>query len=85
MARVFTIRFPFKGQTLSAVVSLKQESYDMSFLICYMEDDVREVIPGRRVVLSLSEGIKSPKELTRYAEDLVSHTSEAITKHLQLQ
>ena len=84
MARVFTVQFPFKGQNQSALVSFKAQAYDMSFLVRYLNEDINEIIPGARILVSLSEGVKSHKQLTNLAEDLVHHTVEAISEHLYL-
>jgi hypothetical protein len=85
MARVFTINFFYKGKTYSALVSFQAETYDMSFLVCYLDEDLSQLIPGRRIVLSLAEGIKSPKQLNKVAEDLVYQTTEAISGHLHIE
>ena len=84
MSRVFTVNVPYKGQTCAALVSFDSEGYDMSFLVRYLDEDIQQVIPGRRIVVSLSEGIKSPKQLSRLAEDLLSLTTEAISGYLNL-
>ncbi|MFL5742149.1 MAG: hypothetical protein ACJ75B_18140 [Flavisolibacter sp.] len=84
MSRVFTINIPYKGQSCVALVSFDSEGYDMSFLVRYLDEDIQQLIPGRRIVVSLSEGIKSPKQLSRLAEDLLNLTTEAISGHLNL-
>jgi hypothetical protein len=84
MARVFTVNVPYKGQSRAALVSFDSEGYDMSFLVRYLDEDIQEVIPGRKIVVSLSEGIKPPKQLSRLAEDLLNHTTEAISGYLNL-
>jgi hypothetical protein len=84
MSRVFTVHFPFKGKTFSAIVSFKQEDVDLCFLIRYLDEDLEECISGRKVVVSLSEGIKSPSQLNKIGEDLVFNTTEAISNHLYL-
>jgi hypothetical protein len=85
MAGVFTINFSYKGKLHSALVSFQAENYDMSFLVCYLDEDLGQLIPGRRIVVSLAEGIKSPKQLNKLAEDLVYQTTEAISDHLHFQ
>jgi hypothetical protein len=85
MARVFTIDFPFKGKMESALVSFGSEAYDMSFVVRYLDEDINQIIPGGRIVVSLSQGVKSPKQLTRIAEDLVYHTTAAISEHLHFE
>ena len=85
MARLFTIEFPFKGKMESALVSFGSEAYDMSFVVRYLDEEMNQIIPGGRVVVSLSEGIKSPKQLSRLGEDLVYHTTEAINQYLHFE
>jgi hypothetical protein len=82
MARVFSIMFPYKGKPCAALVSFGSEGYDMSFLVRYLDQDIRLVIPDGKLVVSLSEGIKSPKRLNPLAEDLVHKTTEAISGYL---
>jgi hypothetical protein len=82
MARVFTVNFTFKDELHSALISFESRDYDMSFLVRYLDHELQEIIPGRRIVVSLSEGIKSPKILTKTAEELLARTTEAISEHL---
>jgi hypothetical protein len=82
MARVFTVNVSYKGQRCAALVSFDCETYNMSFLVRYLDDEIQQLIPGRKVVVSLSEGIKSPKELSPVAEQLLNLTTEAISDHL---
>jgi hypothetical protein len=84
MARVFTVNIPYKGKLRAALVSFGVEGYDMSLLVHYLDEDISEVIPGRKVVVSLNEGIKSPKELTKLGEDLLNYTTQAISEYLQI-
>jgi hypothetical protein len=82
MARVFTINFEYKGKVRSALVSFGPEDTDMTFLVRYLDEDLNELIPGRKIIVSLSEGVKSPKNINRLAEDLLNHTTEAISNYL---
>jgi hypothetical protein len=84
MARVFTVNVPYKGQSRAALVSFNSEGYNMSFLVRYLDEDIQHLIPGRRIVVSLSEGLRSPKELSRLAEDLLNETTEVISEYLNL-
>jgi hypothetical protein len=83
MARVFSISFPYEGKPCVVLVSFDPEGYDMSFLVRYLDHDIREIIPEGKIVVSLSEGIKSPRILDSIAEDLVYHTTEAISSYLR--
>jgi hypothetical protein len=84
MARVFTVNVPYKGQSCVALVSFDAEGYNMSFLVRYLNEEIQQVIPGRKIVVSLTEGIKSPRELSRLAEELLNLTTEAISEYLEL-
>jgi hypothetical protein len=82
MARVFTINFEYKGTIRSALVSFGPEGNDMTFLVRYLDEELNQLIPGRKIIVSLAEGVKSPKEINRLGEDLLNHTTEAISKYL---
>jgi hypothetical protein len=82
MARVFTVNFTFKDQLHSALITFESRDFDMSFLVRYLDQELQEIIPGRRIVVSLNEGIKSPKFLTTTGEELLTRTTEAISRHL---
>lgn len=82
MGRVFTINFPYKGRTCPAIVSFKSDSYDMSFLVRFLDKDISHVIPGARIEISLAEGIISHNQIGKSGEDLINLTTEAISKHL---
>jgi hypothetical protein len=82
MARVFSVNFPYRGKSRAALVSFEGEGYDMSFLVRYLDAEIYEMLPERKIVVSLTEGIKSPRDLTESGEDLINHTAEAISQYL---
>jgi hypothetical protein len=81
MSRVFTVRFDFKGRSRTALVSFR-ESEDISLLIRYLDEDIAHVLPERKIVVSLTEGIKAPKQLSKLAEGLLNQTTAAISQYL---
>lgn len=83
--RAFTINFPYKGKLRSAVVSFGPEEIDMTFFIRYLDEDINQIIPGRRITVSLTQGIKSPKQLDKLGEDLLSQTTDAINTYMYQQ
>jgi hypothetical protein len=82
--RLFTVNFFFKGKTHSALVSFRQ-GHDLSFFVRYLDGDVKYLIPDGKIEVSLLEGLKAPKQLSKIGEDLVFQTTEAIAGYLHLQ
>ncbi|MFL5808655.1 MAG: hypothetical protein ACJ749_03990 [Flavisolibacter sp.] len=82
MARVFSITFIYKGQPCPALVSFEPGGCDMSYLVRYLDRDISQLVPGGKIVVSLSEGIKSTKALSGLGQDLVYRTTEAISTYL---
>jgi hypothetical protein len=85
MVRAFSVNFPYKGRSQSALVSFREEGYELSFLVRYVDEEIKQLIPGGRIIVSLSEGIKSHKQLSKPADDLVCNTCKAISRHLYFQ
>jgi hypothetical protein len=84
MLRVFTIRFPYNGKTYSALVSFHPQSSDLSFAVRYLDEEISDVIPQRKVMIHLSKDLASPQPLSKLGQELVTYTSEAISEHLHL-
>ena len=84
MGRVFTISFQFREQPCTALVSLKnKDDYNLSFVVHFLNKEVENVLPERRLVFSLASGMENPEILNdRRAEDLVLKTTEAISHYL---
>jgi hypothetical protein len=83
MVRIFTVNFLYKEKSYTALVSFR-EGYDLSFLVRYLDKDVNNLIPDGKIIVSLLEGLKSPKQLSQEAEEFVYQTTEAISGSLQL-
>lgn len=83
MSRIFTVNFPFKEKTYTALVSFKSYGYELSYLVRYLDEDVNTLIPGNKLLVSLSGGIEYPDLLNKLAEDFVYKTTEAINNYLQ--
>jgi hypothetical protein len=86
MGRVFTVSFNFKEQPCTALVSLNdRDGYNPAFSVHYLSKEVENIIPERKVVFSLVNGIEDPRTLhDKLAEELVEKTSEAITQYLSI-
>lgn len=86
MGRVFTVSFKFKEQPCTVLVSLNdRDGYNPAFSVHYLDKEVENIIPERRLVFSLVNGIENPKTIhDKIAEDLVEKTSEAITQYLSI-
>jgi hypothetical protein len=83
MSRLFTVNFRFREGSYTALVSLQRQGYDLSFLIRYLNKEVDSILPERKVIFSLANGIESPKALPhKLAEDFVVQTSQAISTYL---
>ena len=85
MGRVFTVSFKFMEQPYTALVSLNdKDGYNPAFSVHYLDKEVETILPERKLVFSLANGIENPEKLVnKLAEDLVEKTSEAITHYLE--
>lgn len=86
MARLFTVNFNFDDQKYTALVSLRQQGFDLSCMVRYVDKHMQHPLPGDVLVFSLTEGLKQPAVLPNsIAEDFVKSTTEAISRYLQQQ
>ena len=85
MGRVFTVSFRFREQPCTALVSLRNsQDYNPAFDVHYLSKEVESVLPERKIVFSLANGIESPQKINdRLTEELIEKTSEAITHYLE--
>jgi hypothetical protein len=85
MGRVFTVSFRFREQPCTALVCLKNaDDYNPAFKVSYLSKEVEAVLPERKIVFSLANGIESPEKINnRLTEELVEKTSEAISRYLR--
>jgi hypothetical protein len=84
MSRVFTINFSFKEKNYTALVSFRSREHELSYLVRYLDEDIDTLIPGNKLLVSLSGGIEYPKLETKLARDLVYKTTEAINGYLHM-
>jgi hypothetical protein len=86
MGRVFTVSFKFMEQPCTALVSLNNsEGYNPAFRVHYLSKEVGSILPERKLIFSLVNGIQSPETMNnRLAEELVEKTSEAISQYLDI-
>ncbi len=86
MGRVFTVSFHFMQQPCTALVSLKnKDDYNPSFCVHYLDKQVANILPERKLVFSLISGVEDPEMISgKIAEELVEKTSEAITRYLEV-
>ncbi|MBD0300583.1 MAG: hypothetical protein ICV82_10185 [Nitrososphaera sp.] len=86
MKKVFTINLNFQNATYTALVNLRQAGRDLRCFVHYLDNDLHCILPGKGLVLSLSEGLmRTNKKLDELATRLVSVTAEAITNYIQLE
>jgi hypothetical protein len=84
MSRVFTVHFPFKGKNYTVLVSFNCYAAEHSYFVKYLDEDVELLIPGNRLVVSVSGNIDHPRSLSGVSKDLVYKTKEAIKGYLEL-
>lgn len=84
MVKLFTVNFLYQGNSYTALVSFR-EGYDLSFLVRYLNKDASNLIPDGKIIVSLLEGLKSPRQLSKEAEEFVYQTTEAISAFLKLE
>jgi hypothetical protein len=84
MSRVFTVHFSFKEKTYTALVSFRSQVYELSYLVRYLDKEINTLIPGNKLLVSLSGGIEYPHLANKLAQDLVYQTTEAINGYLLL-
>ena len=85
MGRVFTVSFKFQEQPCTALVTLNEKNkYNPSFSVHYINKEVEAILPERKLVFSLLNGVEDPGIISdKLAQDLVEKTSEAITHYLE--
>lgn len=86
MGRVFTVSFNFREHPCTALVSLKnKDGYNPAFSVHYLDKELEAILPERKLVFSLVNGVENPEALVnKLAEDLVEKTSQAITQYLEV-
>ena len=83
MARLFSIDICFKDQHYPALVSIREDGYDLCCQVRYIDKRIHDVLPGDVLIFNLSEGIKQPQYVnSALAQELVRSTTDAIYKHL---
>jgi hypothetical protein len=83
MSRVFTVRFLYKEKTYTALVSFGSQEREFSHTVQYLDEDIDALIPGRKLLVSLADGVQQPKLIGKLAQDIVYKTTEAINEYLQ--
>jgi len=84
MSRVFTVSFSFKEKNYTALVSFHSQEAHSSYLVKYLDEEVETLIPGNKLLVSLSGAVEYPELVNKIAYDLVYKTTEAINRYLQL-
>ena len=83
MTRAFTLRFQFREYWCTALVTLKEGGYNLSFIVKYLDNLSKDLVQGGLLYFSLAEGVIKPTELSASETDMVYCTTEAITGYLQ--
>ncbi|MDB5251851.1 MAG: hypothetical protein JWP27_1020 [Flaviaesturariibacter sp.] len=83
MGRDFTVNFRYKEQPVTALVNLRDQGYDLSCMVRYLDQDIETMVPEGKLVFSLGNGLQAPRQLTGQPQlELFSRTSEAISRYL---
>ena len=85
MSRLFTVSFRFREHPCTALVSLRNEDgINPAFSVQYLDKEVETILPERKIVFSLANGIESPETIKdKLAVELVEKTSQAISQYLE--
>lgn len=79
MARIFSIDIPFRNTSYIALVSVTEKGHDLHCIVRYIDKGIRHILSGDKLVFSLQEGLKEPKNLpNELAQNLVECTTVAI-------
>ena len=85
MARLFTLNFKFRGKLHSAVVTIRDNGYDMACTVRYMDEELLSVIPSGKFMFQLSGEINCGTGSNPDMEELITCTSQAIAEHLKME
>jgi hypothetical protein len=85
MARLFTLNFHFRGKPYSALVTIRDNGYDMACIVKYMDEELHRLIPSGRFMFQLSGGMNCGNGSDPALEELISCTSQAIDEHLKME
>lgn len=86
MPEVFSVSFQFQHKIYKAMVSLRQEGYDLCCTVHYPDKELHAILPGSQLVFNMAEGLKQPARLgTELSQQLIDCTTKAIADYLQVQ
>jgi hypothetical protein len=84
MGRVFTVNFHFKEQPITALVNLRENEYNLTFLVRYLNKEPAHLLSGGKIEFSLTSLMDNKAiEYGNPGEELLFYTTEAITNYLQ--
>jgi len=83
MSRVFTVSFSFKEKTYTALVAFGPRGHGSSCLVKYLDPELNQLVPGNQFEISLREPTGDTKTESKFAEDLLVKTTQAITGYLK--
>ena len=84
MTRLFSINIFYHQQLYTALVSMRQQGHDFCCQVRYIDKALYHILPGDKLVFSLSEGLKEPTDIPKQlTEELVKNTNKAITEYLR--
>ncbi|OLY91725.1 hypothetical protein SAMN05444008_10318 [Cnuella takakiae] len=84
MARLFSIDIPFENKHYTALVSVKEHGPDLYCTVRYIEKDLRHILSGDQLVISLKDGLKQPCHLpSELAHNLFQCTAQVLNQHLE--
>ena len=84
MGRLFTVNFKFLETEQSALISFPGMEDDLC-IVRFTDDNLRNLFPGGKIQISLSNGIQPSEQLSQPMENLVRLAISAIKKHLHIR
>lgn len=84
MVRAFTLDFPFRDKTYTALVKIKDSGYDLVCMVKYISKELQQIIPDGKLMFQLTgEFFCSTNMESDHAQELIYCTSNAIADHLR--
>ena len=79
------LQFQFKKKNYSALVSFKEQGYDLNCQVRYIDRELAELFPSGKVSFSLSNLDNDYRHDNPVIRELLQNNSEAISDYLKTQ
>jgi hypothetical protein len=84
MAGRFTLDLYFRGKPYSALVTIRDDGYDMACIVKYVDEELHRLVPSGRLMFQLSGELNGAAASEADVEELIACTSQAIAEHLRM-